>query len=89
MPGRGVLPRLFFLLVRIFIDLGSSFVISAIPSDMFPGGGGGTRTWSSLRCSREDKGLDCIFFHSFMVLLIISKPYVVFSFFRGLDVIDR
>jgi hypothetical protein len=56
---------------------------------MFPGGGGGARTWRSLRCSREDKGLDCIFFHSFMVLLIISKPYVVFSFFRGLDVIDR
>lgn len=40
-PGSGVLPRPFFLLRGIFLDLGTRSITGAAPSGLHPGGGVG------------------------------------------------
>jgi hypothetical protein len=88
MPGSRALPWLFFLLVRIFFNLGSGFSVSVAPSGMFPGGGEGARSWRFPICGGEGHGLDRVSSLSFRVLLVIFEPLVVIScFFRGLVVI--
>jgi hypothetical protein len=57
-PGRCVLPRIYFLFVRIFLDLRLGSIVNVVPSGMFPGGSGGARTWRSQSCGRRDHGLD-------------------------------
>ena len=81
------LPQLFFLLVRVFLDLGLGFSADAAPSVLMPGETHGARIWRSPICDEVNLGLDCFSsFHS-RVMFVISMPQVViFCFLRGLSI---
>jgi hypothetical protein len=70
LPGSFVLPRLLFLLERIFINSMAGIIAGVAPSGLVPGGGAGARFWSLLIRGGDDRGPDRVFSFYFRVLLV-------------------